>query len=370
MSFLDTQSFKKAKPKGRLHWSFRESARRVLESLAPSVQITLAATAAYLVAHYLVGHAIPFLAVTVAITSLGLTRDARPRRIAQTALGMVTGIALSETMLLAFGKGFWQMPTLILLVLLLARFVTNSSTFALAAATQSALVYLTIAPVGGPFTRSLDGLIGAAVSLLATALIPRDPRGLARTDAQKLFEIFLESLEAIKVALKNHDVQTADATLNTVRRTQPLIDNWRMSLDSAIAISKISPFLRKHQDELQGQLRLMRGMDLATRNLRVVVRRIDFLIRDGQSRPYLVELIQQIEDGVVLLQQSLDDPEREAEALEVFLQIIHQLDPKKFGIADQLREASVLLLLRPLLVDLLCAAGMPAEEAKAELPVI
>jgi hypothetical protein len=29
-----------------------------------------------------------------------------------------------------------------------------------------------------------------------------------------------------------------------------------------------------------------------------------------------------------------------------------------------------LLLLRPLLIDLLCAAGMPAEEAKAELPVI
>ena len=370
MSFLDTQSFKKAKAKGRLHWNFRESIRRVLESLAPSLQITIAATIAYLVAHFWLGHQVPFLAVTVAITSLGLTRDARPRRIAQTAAGMVTGIALSETMLLVFGKGYWQMPALILLVLLLARFVTNSSTFALAAATQSALVYLTVAPVGGPFMRSFDGLIGAGVSLLATALIPRDPRGLARTDAQKLFEVFLESLEAIKVALKNSDVQTADATLNTVRRTQPLIDNWRMSLDSAIAISRISPFLRKYQDELRGQLRLMRGMDLATRNLRVVVRRIDFLIRDGQRRPYLVELIEQIEQGVLLLRQGIDDPEQEHEALELFLEIIHQLDPKKSGIADQLREASVLLLLRPLLIDLLCAAGMPAEEAKAELPVI
>lgn len=370
MSFLDTQSFKKVKPKGRLHWNFRESVRRVLESLAPSLQITISATLAYIVAHYWLGHEIPFLAVTVTITSLGLTRDARPRRIAQTAAGMVTGIALSETMLLIFGKGYWQMSALILLVLLLARFVTNSSTFALAAATQSALVYLTVAPLGGPFMRSLDGLIGAAVSLLATALIPRDPRGLARTDAQKLFEVFLESLEAIKVALKNSDVQTADATLNTVRRTQPLIDNWRMSLDSAIAISRISPFLRKYQDELRGQLRLMRGMDLATRNLRVVVRRIDFLIRDGQRRPYLVELIEQIEAGVVTLRQGIDDPEQEHEALEIFLEIIHQLDPKKFGIADQLREASVLLLLRPLLIDLLCAAGMPAEEAKAELPVI
>ncbi|MEN9970984.1 MAG: hypothetical protein RL146_285, partial [Actinomycetota bacterium] len=46
------------------------------------------------------------------------------------------------------------------------------------------------------------------------------------------------------------------------------------------------------------------------------------------------------------------------------------LDPKKFGIADQLREASVLLLLRPLLVDLLCATGMTEDEARAELPEV
>jgi hypothetical protein len=52
------------------------------------------------------------------------------------------------------------------------------------------------------------------------------------------------------------------------------------------------------------------------------------------------------------------------------LEIIKQLDPKKFGIADQLREASVLLLLRPLLVDLLCATGMTEDEARAELPEV
>jgi hypothetical protein len=52
------------------------------------------------------------------------------------------------------------------------------------------------------------------------------------------------------------------------------------------------------------------------------------------------------------------------------LEIIKQLDPKKFGIADQLREASVLLLLRPLLVDLLCATGMSEDESRAELPEV
>jgi len=370
MSFLDTQVIKQVKPKGKRYWNLRESARRLLESLAPSLQITIAATAAYLVAHYWLGHAIPFLAVTVAITSLGLSRDARPRRILQTALGMVTGIAISELFQIVFGKGYWQLSALILLVLLAARFVTNSATYALAAATQSALVYLTVAPPGGPFMRSVDGLIGAAVSLVATALIPRDPRGLAKQDARRLFEVFLDSLDSIRLALKSTDVASADASLLTVRRTQPLLDNWRMSLDSAIAISRISPFLRKHQETLMGQTRLLRGMDLATRNLRVVVRRIDFLIRDGQARPYLADLLEQIEDATKMLLEGLEDPERQQDALDLYVEIIHQLDPKKFGIGDQLREASVLLLLRPLLVDLLCAAGMSEDEARAELPAI
>jgi hypothetical protein len=143
-----------------------------------------------------------------------------------------------------------------------------------------------------------------------------------------------------------------------------------MSLDSAIAISRISPFLRKYRDELSGQVRLMRGMDLATRNLRVVVRRVDFLVRDGVARPYLADLFEQISTATQQLSEGLESPEHLHEAQESFVEIIHQLDPKKFGIADQIREASVLLLLRPLLVDLLCASGMSEDDARAELPAI
>jgi len=377
MSFLETQSITQplstnqpGKKRPKLHWSLKESGQRLIESIIPSLQITVAATVAYFIAHLWLQHPIPFLAVTVTITSLGFTRDARPRRIAQTALGMVLGIAVSELWLMGFGQGLWQLPALLIVVLLASRFLTGSAPFTLAAATQSALVYLTVAPPGGPFMRSVDGAIGGVVALAVTALIPRDPRGMAKKDAAKLFDLFLESLASIELALKNIDVKSADATLSRVRRTQPLVDNWRLSLDSALAISKISPFLRKYQDELRGQYRLMKGMDLATRNLRVIVRRIDYLLRDGQPRPHLVDLIDQIVAATRVLKQGIDDPQRQADAIEDFVDIIHQLDPKKFGIADQLREASVILLLRPMLIDLLCAAGMPEEDARAELPTI
>lgn len=360
----------KSPKRPRLHWSLRESSHRLIESLAPTIQIALGATVAYLIARYGLDHPIPLLAVTVCITSLGFSRDARPRRIMVTGAGMVTGIALSESMLIFFGQGVWQMTVILLLVLLAARFLTSSAAFAIAAGTQSMLVYLLPAPIGGPFMRSLDGLIGGLTALVVTALIPRDPRGLAKKDAEKLFDVFLDSVSLLRHALTRSDVRAADATLLQVRKTQPLVDNWRMSLDSAIAIARISPLLRKYRDELRGQLRLMRGMDLATRNLRVIVRRIDFLLRDGEPRPYLADLMDQIEAAVRTLRAGLDEPDLLANAQEELVEIIQQLDPKRFGIADQLREASVLLLLRPMLVDLLCAAGMTEEEARAELPVI
>ena len=354
----------------RIHWSLKDSIQRVIESIAPILQITFAAVSAYSISHFGLGHSIPLLSVTVSITSLGFTRDARPRRVLETAAGMTFGIVLSESLLNFFGQGIWQMALILIVSFGLARFVNSSAAFALTAGIQSMLVFLLPAPVGGVYMRSIDGLIGGAVALAVTALIPRNPRGMAIKDGDKLFDVFLATLAALRTALLNVDVKVADEALNRVRRSQPLIDNWRMSLDTAISISRISPFMRGHREDLSDQVRLLRGMDLAMRNLRVVVRRIDFLLRDGQKRPYLADLVEQIAQAASLLAEGLEAAEKRQVAQEQFVEIIHQLDPKKFGIADQLTEASVLLLLRPMLVDLLCASGMSEDDARAELPKI
>ena len=360
----------KTKFRNPLHWSLRESTRRVIESIAPALQITIGAVLAYSLAHYGLDHATPILALTVCITSLGFSRDARPRRIVQTAIGMVVGIAISDIALSLFGTGLVQIALVLLVVLLAARFISGSSAFALTAGIQAMLVQVLPVPDGGVFVRTIDGLIGGLLAIIVTALIPRDPRGLARTDANKLFDFFIESLDSLRLALRDVNIQVSDAALKKVRRSQPLIDNWKMSLDSAVAISRISPFLNKYRDELKGQVRLMRGMDLATRNLRVVIRRVDFLLKDGIARAYLADLCDQLHSAVSLMREGLSDPEALENAQQELVEIIRQLDPKRFGIADQIREASVLLLLRPLVVDLLCATGMSEDEARAELPEV
>jgi uncharacterized membrane protein YgaE (UPF0421/DUF939 family) len=353
-----------------MRWSPKESLGRVIDSLAPAVQITIGALLAYSVAFYALGHVNPLLAVTVCITSLGFSRDARPRRILQTAIGMVVGIAISEIALIYFGAGIIQIAIVLLLVLIAARFISASSAFAVTAAIQAMLVQILPEPDGGVFLRTLDGLIGGVMALIVTALIPRDPRGIARSDANKLFDFFTETLQSLRLALRDANKSLSNQALKNARASQPLIDNWRMSLDSALSISRISPFLMKHKSELRKQRGLMRAMDLATRNLRVIVRRVNFLLKDDVARPYLADLCEQIAEAVTNIQEGLSEHEELELAREQLLEIIKQLDPKKFGIADQLREASVLLLLRPLLVDLLCATGMTEDAARAELPEV
>jgi len=283
---------------------------------------------------------------------------------------MVVGIAISEIALIYFGSGIIQIALVLLFVLVAARFISASSAFAVTAAIQAMLVQILPEPDGGVFLRTLDGLIGGVMALIVTALIPRDPRGIARSDANKLFDFFTETLQSLRLALRDANKSLSNQALKNARASQPLIDNWRMSLDSALSISRISPFLMKHKSELRKQRGLMRAMDLATRNLRVIVRRVNFLLKDDVARPYLADLCEQIAEAVTNIQEGLSEHEELELAREQLLEIIKQLDPKKFGIADQLREASVLLLLRPLLVDLLCATGMTEDAARAELPEV
>ncbi|MFM2024245.1 MAG: hypothetical protein RLZZ56_258 [Actinomycetota bacterium] len=350
-------------------WTLKGALARVIESLPPVIQIVLAAIASYSFAYFVLGHETPLLAVTVTITTLGFTRDARPRRVLESAIGIIAGLFASELLVNWFGQGIWQLAVTLLICLLAARFITQSASFALTVGIQAMFIQILPLPAS-LWDRPLDGVTAAVTSLLVTVLIPRNPKGLARKDAAALFAVFIDSLDSLRSALRDVDVKKADEILFKVRRTQPLVDNWRMSLDSAVAISRLSPFLKKQRYDLGAQLRLMRGMDLATRNLRVIVRRVDFLIRDGVKRPYLADLIEQIFEATTNLSKATENEEFLFEARAGYLEVIHQLDPKKFGIADQLREASVLLLLRPMLVDLLCATGMSEDDARDELPAV
>ena len=338
----------------------RVAARRALASAPAAFQIVVAATAAYAVAHYLFGHAVPLVAVTVTISILGFARDARPRRVLESVIGILVGITLAEILLLLVGTGIWQIALVLFATLLVARLVSPSNAFAVAAGVQSMLVMLLPPPDGGVFVRSIDGIIGGVLALAVTALIPRDPRRLAQADTRTLHSILTEALGSVVEALRRADEPAASLALERLRRTQAVIDEGSASLETAIAVARISPFLRRHLPALRRQAALNTGLDLAARHLRLITRRIDFLVRDGVERPELATLVQRVRAGLDGLPDSR----------EALVELAAELDPAIALPGADMTDSIIVHLLRPLVVDLLVATGMPLEEARGLLPPV
>ncbi|SDY41127.1 FUSC family protein [Herbiconiux ginsengi] len=342
---------------------------RTWASAAAILQLVVAVTVAYALARYVLGHEFPIAAVTVSLSSLGLVLDARPRRVLETAIAMTIGITLSELILLAFGQGLWQFALTMLAVLAVTRALSPLPGIPIVAAVQAALVALTPVPPGGPFTRTADAVVGGLVGLACTALLPRDPRRAARREALKFFAVFNGLTSSLVTVLRLGDQHTAEVVLGRARETQGLLDQWKASIDSAVAIARISPFLRKHRGELADLQVMQLNLDRGARNLRVVSRRLAVLPA-GRPRPEIAEVFAGLQSAGSMLAQSIDRPELRPIVRQSLVLIAITLDPRTLVPDEPVSEAALVLSIRPLVLDLLGASGMPADEAFRTLPDI
>ncbi|MCD1268828.1 FUSC family protein [Microbacterium sp. MEC084] len=353
----------------RSRFSPKPGLARLRESWIAIAQIVLAATAAFLLAHLVLGHEAPMLAATVSISSLGLARDARPGRVLETVIGMLTGILISEALRLVVGSGWWQLAVTLAVTMLVARFLSASPQFAIAAAIQAAIAMtLPLGPV--PFARLADGAFGGVMAIAVTALLPRNPVTAVLRDARAFFAGFDAAAARLVSALRRGDRLRAERGLEKARALQAPLDAWRTSLESGRAISRISPFLRGRRAELERHARILQAMDLAMRNLRVVGRRIVYVTDDGRPLPVPAEAMGEVARAATLVAASIDDISQEPIAREALLSIARRLDPAAMLPGAGLGEQALVSAMRPLVVDLLVATGLPPGEARAAIPRI
>ncbi|GAA1691266.1 hypothetical protein GCM10009792_09020 [Microcella alkalica] len=348
----------------------RIAAQRVVRSLPAIAQIVVAAVAAYAIATYGLGHELPLVAVTVTIAALGLARDARPRRVLETVVGISVGIAVSAVLVVLLGQGVWQIAVILGVTLVIARALSPSAAFAIAAGVQSMLVAVLPAPEGGVFARVLDGLIGAVVALVVTALIPRLDVLRSRGESRALFSVLDQALTGLADALRRGDEPAADLALARSRRTQPLVDEWTQTLESARAVAAYSPWLRRGRARLAAEADQLAAADLATRHVRSIARRVDILVRDGVERPGLAGLLDEAAVIVQALGRSVDDPAERDRARLLGLAMAGELAPELVPGAVTVPDQVIVVLLRSLVFDVLVTVGLTPEQARQALPPI
>src|SRR6476661_1449127 len=256
--------------RGRVRTGFVRSRK----SLLPAIQMTACAVGAYAFAEYVLGHTGPLFAATSSLIALGFSRDPRLRRVMEVGLGCTIGIAVGDLLLHWLGAGIWQAAVVLLFSILLARFLDSGNIFTTQLALQSLLVVLLPAPAGGPFTRSLDAVVGGVFALLVTILVPKDPRREPRKDVKKLLHELAEVLRECAAALVDSDSTQAWHALIRGRNCQPLVDAMRQSLRASGEVATLAPAYRRHRDELDRLEQSLEYIDLALRNSRVFARRL------------------------------------------------------------------------------------------------
>ncbi|NVM95000.1 FUSC family protein [Arthrobacter wenxiniae] len=357
----------------RARLGLRRSANSVLQALL----ITVCAVGAYYFSSHVLGHQGPLFAATSAIIALGFSRDPRLRRVLEVGLGCTIGIILGDTLLHWLGSGLWQAALVVFLSILLARFLDSGAIFTTQLALQSLLVVLLPVPAGGPFTRSIDAVVGGCFALAATLLVPRDPRRAPKDDLKVMLGELSLVLRECASALSYNDSTTAWHALVRARSQQPRIDAMRQGLHGAVEIARLSPLYRRHLEEVEGMSHLMERLDYAMRSSRVLARRLASAITNAAiSDAGSIQLAEVLSDSAsavdelgAALAHSPSSPRKAslAHARDTLADIATRLHPGRLDITRMEGEALVLLF-RTLMVDLLETAKMDPADARSLLP--
>lgn len=351
---------------------------RMTSGLFQAVQMTLAAVGAYVIAERLLGHHGPIFAATAALVSLGYAKGGlRYRRVLEVSIGCTLGIVMGDLLIHVLGPGEWQAAVVLLVSLLLARFLDNGAIFTTQMGLQSVLVVLLPPSQDGVFARSLDAVVGCLCALLLAYVVPQDPRREPRQDLSALITEFTQMLNDCSRAVADTDSRLAWHALVRGRQTQPLVDSVRTGLTGSREIAHASPLYRRYRREIDELSESIRYLDLAVRNSRVFARRLASVLNRvtlaDDAVTSLSEALADLSDAVLSYGHALR--ESHAQSRESYLRqtrnelfsVAERLEPGAMGIRTMEGEALVLML-RPMVVDLLEAAGVSHESATRHLP--
>lgn len=239
------------------------------------VESTAAATVAWLLDTWLIGHPQPFFAPAAALIVLGQVRGQRLRRAVEVIVGVAGGVLVADVVAQALGPHTtWTIFTVILLTLSLAVAI-GASTVSLVQAAVSALYLVVVAPstpTAVPL-RFVDALIGGAVALVASQLAAaRHPVAPLVRESRLVFDELASILEEVAAALDAHDQTAARQALDRARRADAAVARLQSAVLAAGEALWFHVGRRQHLGGVHAVDAATRQVDYAVRNVRVLAR--------------------------------------------------------------------------------------------------
>ena len=255
--------------------ALRDLAKRVRRRLDRAVvgrltQAALAAGIAWELARLIPGHTQPFFAPIAALIALGAEPGRRGRQALRLLAGVALGIGVGALVVTFVGRGPLQIVVAAGASLLLTAAAGASSITSTQAAISAVLVIaLHRAGSNLALQRLIDSLVGGALAiLLAQILFPIDPLLLVRRESQHLRDDLAGALEAIAVALSQHDRERAVHALDRIdgMDTRRFDDALTLARD----VARRAPRRRRARRRLDPLGPLAAALDAAVSDARAV----------------------------------------------------------------------------------------------------
>lgn len=253
-------------------WSGR--VRYALSKRWVIAQASVAAGAAYWIAHDLLGHEDPFIAPLAAVVSLGTSYGQRVRRVIETTWGIGLGLILAAGVVHVVGAGVWQLVLVVALAIATALLLGGGALLISQAAVQ-AIVFVSVLPTAGAVPlRCIEAVVGGAVAIVAATLVPRTALRSSLDHVSTVAETVARLLRGSADRILHPDADACMQLLLEARSTDPQLADLRIAAAEGLSAIRASPFHRRERGSVRRVAELVDPLDLALRNTRVLVRRV------------------------------------------------------------------------------------------------
>lgn len=339
----------------------RDAWTRVRAGAWPAAQCGLAAFVAWELSSQALGHLRPYFASVAAVVCLGLQAGTRLRRTAELAVGVSAGVLIGDLLVRVIGQGAWQIGVVVTVALLAAVAAGGTGLAVTQAGLQAVFVVALPRTPHSGLHRWEDALVGGAVALAVAALLPPDPwKDVKRQRTSYLVEL-AATLRDTGQAVRTGSSTAAAEALARGRMLEPVLSRWEAAVRVGHETARLSPLRRAGHEA--GDSRLVLALTRATRNLRVLVRRVTVALETGDPLP---AALPDILDDLARLLDPATSPD---DALDPLISLAARLEPTGLG-ATSLSGQVVVAQLRVALVDLLEGLGLDHDRAREALPVL
>jgi len=350
---------------------WKGSSGRLRAAALTILQASLAAMIAWSFSRYVLDRPEPLFAPLAAMSAIGVSMERRLRRSTEMVLGVAVGILVGDLFIAWAGRGVWQIGLVVALAMGAAVLLRGGPVVVLQAS-STAVVIATILPppseAGWAFGRFTDALIGGAVGLAMTLLLPAHPMRQITRVASPLLDGMRQCLVRLSSALREREESLAATALAEAHGLQVSVEQLATVVDASHEIAVLAPGRWSTRETLADIEVALPYIDAAVRDIRVLARQTQSALQRRDAIPPGLDVaVDECAVAIQALQRSLDSDGDLAAARLASIRAAQAATDAVQHTSGMLAQ-TVAGQVRSVASDLLYATGLTAEDVSDLLP--